>query len=88
MPDVCTMPSSWKPQPQRQSGGSSAAASAGAKEYTDMVAEAGAFHSIGIPQWLGAARACAWAAAAAGAISATAPPEKRISDIVGKHTYN
>ena len=76
-------PSSWKPQPQRQSGGSSAAASAGAKEYTDMVAGAGAFHSIGIPQWLGAATACA-----AGAISARAPPEKRISDIVDKHTYN
>ena len=24
-----------------------------------MVAGAGAFHSMGIPQWLGAARACA-----------------------------
>ena len=53
-----------------------------------MAAEAGAFHcQLGIPQWLGAARA--WAAGtAADAISATAPPEKRISDIVGKHTYN
>ncbi|WP_346924955.1 hypothetical protein [uncultured Arthrobacter sp.] len=71
---MCTIPSSWKPQLQRHSGGSSAAASAGANEYTDMVAEAGAFHSIGIPQWLGASRVCA-AGNAAGAFSATALPE-------------
>ena len=82
-----TIPSSWKPQPQRQSGGSSAAASAGAKEYTDLVADIGDFHSMGIPQWTGAARDCT-EGAKAGASSATAPPEKLISDIVSKHTYN
>lgn len=82
-----TIPSSWKPQPQRQSGGSSAAASAGAKEYTDMVADMGDFHSIGIPQWTGAAGD--WTGGTeAGASSATAPPEKHISDIVSKLTYN
>lgn len=80
-------PSSWKPQPQRQSGGSSAGASAGAKEYTDRVADAGDFHSIGIPQWTGTAWDCT-GGTEAGASSATAPPEKRILDIVSKHTYN
>jgi hypothetical protein len=87
MPEVRMMPSSWKPQPQRQSGGSSAAASAGAKEYTDMVADAGDFHSMGIPQWTGAARDC-MGDAEAGASSDMAPPEKHKSDIVSKHTYN
>ena len=32
MLDVCTIPSSWKPHPQRQSGGNAVEASAGAKE--------------------------------------------------------
>ena len=86
MPDVRMMPSSWKPQPQRQRGGSSAAASAGAKEYKDIVADAGDFHSMGIPQWTGAARDCMGDAEAAA--SSAMAPEKHKSDIVSKHTYN
>ncbi len=46
-------PSSWKPHWQRQSGGSASAASSASKEYAEAVAIAGAFHSIGVPQWLG-----------------------------------
>ena len=87
MPAGRTIPSSWKPQPQRQSGGRAAEASAGAKEYTDIVADIGDFHSMGIPQWTGAAWDCT-EGAEAGVSSATAPPEKLLSDIVSKHTYN
>lgn len=52
-----------------------------------MAAAPGTVHSIGMPQWMGAASDSA-GAAATGASPATSPPGKQISDIVSKHTYN
>lgn len=79
------IPSRWKPQAQRQSRGSSGAASAGANEYTEKVAPPGALHSMGVPQWMGAAGGAA--ATAVSANLAAARPGRRISNIVSKHTY-